>query len=547
MNLGTRYRIFSLFLIIILSFLFTSEVSAQTSFNGAGDGTSWDDAGNWDAGIPTAVDHATIPDGFTVVINDASVAHSVRIDGTSTLTVQALKTLTITSNGTEEGIDLRDTSQLINLGTIDISVTGNEEGIRLKSPGAILDNRSIIIISSTDKDGIEIDDGTVINRAGATITITDTGDDNNGILVSDTKSKFENSGTITITIDGGDGGKGGVNVEKGGSFTNVTTASILNITTGHNGIFLDKDNSIVTNRGTITITTPGRRGIEMEDMSMFNNLEGGKLTINDPAMQGINTEDSVITNFGNITINRPNDNSEGIRLGKSGAKLDNHKTIVITGDDGGGEGVELDDDTTFTNHEGATLTINTTGDEGIEMDDAIFVNSGMVNVNNPGRFAIELENGSGEWTNTYCAILNVIGEEIKLNTNATLTNEGIIASDFGPNENDGTFTNNGVIHAPGGVFDVSPNPLEGTGVVIDGPIPATRSLCSEACCFPDATCQDLIPADCEAAGGTPQGYGTDCVTSSCRYIPTITHWGLMAAGVMLGLIGFLRMRRSRNG
>ena len=33
----------------------------------------------------------------------------------------------------------------------------------------------------------------------------------------------------------------------------------------------------------------------------------------------------------------------------------------------------------------------------------------------------------------------------------------------------------------------------------------------EACCFPDGSCDDLTPSACIAAGGTPQGKGTECL------------------------------------
>ena len=34
---------------------------------------------------------------------------------------------------------------------------------------------------------------------------------------------------------------------------------------------------------------------------------------------------------------------------------------------------------------------------------------------------------------------------------------------------------------------------------------------AEACCFPDGSCEDLDPVECETQGGTPQGPGTGCV------------------------------------
>jgi len=42
--------------------------------------------------------------------------------------------------------------------------------------------------------------------------------------------------------------------------------------------------------------------------------------------------------------------------------------------------------------------------------------------------------------------------------------------------------------------------------------------CLGACCFADGTCQDLSENDCAAAGGTFQGVGTDCATTTCPIV-----------------------------
>ncbi len=44
----------------------------------------------------------------------------------------------------------------------------------------------------------------------------------------------------------------------------------------------------------------------------------------------------------------------------------------------------------------------------------------------------------------------------------------------------------------------------------DCPLPPT-----EACCFDDGSCADLLPDDCTAQGGTPMGAGTDCANTDC--------------------------------
>jgi hypothetical protein len=38
---------------------------------------------------------------------------------------------------------------------------------------------------------------------------------------------------------------------------------------------------------------------------------------------------------------------------------------------------------------------------------------------------------------------------------------------------------------------------------------------TEACCFPDGSCQDLDPADCAAQGGSAQGQGSACAGTAC--------------------------------
>ena len=41
----------------------------------------------------------------------------------------------------------------------------------------------------------------------------------------------------------------------------------------------------------------------------------------------------------------------------------------------------------------------------------------------------------------------------------------------------------------------------------------------EACCFPDGSCLDLLGPDCLSRGGIPQGLGTNCATTTCPVAP----------------------------
>ena len=47
----------------------------------------------------------------------------------------------------------------------------------------------------------------------------------------------------------------------------------------------------------------------------------------------------------------------------------------------------------------------------------------------------------------------------------------------------------------------------------------------QACCFIDPTCQDMEPADCTTAGGTPQGPGSECLSIVCLNPPEACCFG----------------------
>ena len=55
----------------------------------------------------------------------------------------------------------------------------------------------------------------------------------------------------------------------------------------------------------------------------------------------------------------------------------------------------------------------------------------------------------------------------------------------------------------------------------------------EACCFIDGTCLDLLPVDCRVQGGTPMGPGTDCANTIC---PVLIEACCFADGSCLDLL-----------
>jgi hypothetical protein len=87
----------------------------------------------------------------------------------------------------------------------------------------------------------------------------------------------------------------------------------------------------------------------------------------------------------------------------------------------------------------------------------------------------------------------------------------------------------------GNTLDLTPHPTQGAnfadddvpsnldpiadlgsfGFGIDGYLPCPADDAPGACCFADGSCEVLLAADCDAAGGAFQGGGTDCQTVEC--------------------------------
>jgi hypothetical protein len=68
---------------------------------------------------------------------------------------------------------------------------------------------------------------------------------------------------------------------------------------------------------------------------------------------------------------------------------------------------------------------------------------------------------------------------------------------------------------------------------------------SVACCDDNNTCTQLLPADCEAAGGRSAGEGSDCATTDCLTvpIPTVSEWGLLLMALLGLVVGTTMFRR----
>jgi hypothetical protein len=77
---------------------------------------------------------------------------------------------------------------------------------------------------------------------------------------------------------------------------------------------------------------------------------------------------------------------------------------------------------------------------------------------------------------------------------------------------------------------------------------------TQACCFPDRSCEDLLPEVCRDQRGWALGPWTTCLGDPhgsgdliCPYpIPTTSQWGLLVMGLLLMTGAKLRFGRGRR-
>jgi len=176
-------------------------LEAQTiTWTGAGDGTNWSDANNWDLTIlPTETHDVIIPDGGTLTINVSASVKSIAIQGVSTVTMS--NTLSF-SHESSFGIncvvkwssgDLTGGGILTNKGTIDIMTT-EWKGIW----GSTLNNEGTINIISKGKFVI---DSILNNQAMGIINLK--GDEIEIIYLFGFGHSLNNYGTIKKSLGSG--------------------------------------------------------------------------------------------------------------------------------------------------------------------------------------------------------------------------------------------------------------------------------------------------------------------------------------------------------
>ena len=266
-----------------------------------GDGINWTDANNWDKFgfqvVPTAMDDVMIPDGNTVQIDAAGqVAQFVFIEGTSTLNINMMGSLTIDGGGgSSPGIFLNGGGTLSITENASLTILNTEfDGITINNALATIINAGTItigpnigndfghgILAGTGDGG---DPGSLNLTNQATGLITASSSPNIeftflALLNPSISSTIDNLGTINVDMD-----------NSGDDFfaaigANAHVINRANATIIANNVAIDAfyfvDGSTFTNEtgGMITATNVGSDAFNFQDGSTFTNEAGGMITV----------------------------------------------------------------------------------------------------------------------------------------------------------------------------------------------------------------------------------------------------------------------------
>lgn len=371
---------------ILSSFLLFSQliIFGQT-WDGGGDGTSWNDPQNWDTNnVPAATAVVTIGGTVNITGTVPSNPSNITLTAGANVTMNLTTTTTIGNNNT--------TQDCFNLGA-GSSLTLSSNFI-LNPPNT----RDAFDGNSTNNLVITINGILTVNQAL------------NGFVELGSGSAVYNNGGITLNNIATDG----ITLPAGSTFSNSASLSINNTGTS-DGI---ENFGTFSNDDIINITNAGTNGIYNRNTGIFNN--NGTLTIS-----GANIDDNIynqgqIINYGDISATN------------SGTGSANNCIEIATGG-------------SLSNESNATITVNggpSTQPRAISVIGTL-TNNGIITLSG-GNLGRTLSNDGGTITNNQCAFINLANTRIN-NNSGTLINNGYIRSDHTSNGmlNTGTATNNG--------------------------------------------------------------------------------------------------------
>lgn len=353
----------ALCLLLAVCLLPLTTLMAQTTNWTGGSGNAWNNAGNWDNGVPTATLNAVIPAApvSQPVISTTAEAKSVHVQTAASLSLSSAGSLTINSFTTMGGYPnaLYNEGTIINDGTLLMGNLAPIGQIGIRNSGTFTNRGTLTIDQATNEALIN---GSTFTNTG-TITIGSVAIVGGNALWN--QASFSNSAGGRIAIDRA-GGSALLNT--GGSFVNSATITIgASASVTGTGITNAASSTITNSIGAlIQIDNTGRTAILTA--GVFANSAGIRIgSLSTVAGQGISNSGS-FTNAsgGNISINR-------------------------TGTGVGGDGVFNGGSATFVN--ASALTI---GDVAFVGQDDIY-NAGSFTNTTTGIIRLDRAFGNGVW------------------------------------------------------------------------------------------------------------------------------------------------------
>ncbi|OIN56993.1 hypothetical protein [Arsenicibacter rosenii] len=391
----------ALCLLLAVCLLPLTTLMAQTTNWTGGSGNAWNNAGNWDNGVPTATLNAVISGTATVqpVLSTMAEAKYVEVKDGASLTITATGSLSLNGSTT---YGLLNSGTVLSAGAISI---GNSVAVTLSG----------ILNGGTGSFTNAVGGSITINRAGGSGGLNNSGTFVNDGLITIGNIEFNNQNDIENYATFINSATGIIRMDRGtsnglwnlsGSFTNDgkifvglianTGTGILNYAPFRNNtgaeIHITRvPNAIVTTSGfvnsaTITVgasASVSSSGVRLTSTGSFTNTGAGLIQID-------NTGSTAILTAGVLA------NSAGIRIGSLG-------TVA-------GQGIS--NSGSFTNASGGNISINRTG-TGVGGDgvfnggSATFVNASALTIGDVAFVGQDDIYNAGSFTNTTTGIIRL--------------------------------------------------------------------------------------------------------------------------------------------
>ena len=276
-NLNYSNSFCKVLILVALCLFHVSSFADTVTFTGAGDGTSWEDAANWDDGVPGKNDDAVIPDGHDVILSSIDKVQSLTIEGSSSLTladnatVGNVRLIIDTNENEDHSIEITEGgSMTVGVNAVLRCSEAYEDAIDLDGESTFDNYGRITLNENEDGDQIYMDGGAVFNNhEGATIKINDTG------------------GSDGLDMSGDFDGPSPVGIEDGpppplSSPTTFNNWGTLTIDGADDASIEMSRNSIFNNDGLVKLLeNDSGEQLDIDYGATFNNNEGADLKIFD--------------------------------------------------------------------------------------------------------------------------------------------------------------------------------------------------------------------------------------------------------------------------